>query len=85
MNWNTAPAVAAAATSTVATGTTSNVFLAWSVTSDVQSFANGSATNFGWRIADTVLGAPTSPETEFAPREFGTTTSRPRLTVLYSL
>lgn len=52
VTWNNAPAVAGV-TSSVATGTTSNVTLQWTVTADVAAFLSGTANN-GWRVNDSV-------------------------------
>jgi hypothetical protein len=81
ITWNNQPAVGVSS-GTVATGTTNGVTLQWTVTSDVQAFVNGSASNHGWRISDTdesgVLG---SQEGRFGSREAAT--NRPELVVVY--
>jgi hypothetical protein len=82
INWNNQPAVSGV-TSTVATGTTSNVRLQWNVTTDVQAFVSGTATNHGWRVSDQTENAAASPEAKFASGEFGTASSQPTLVVRY--
>jgi hypothetical protein len=80
ITWNNAPAVGVSS-GNVATGTTNGVTLEWTVTTDVQAFANGSATNNGWRIADTdESGIITSQEGRFASRE---SASKPEVVVIY--
>jgi hypothetical protein len=67
---------------TVVTGTTNGVTLVWTVTADVQAFANTPSSNNGWRIADSdesgVLG---SQEGRFASRE--SASNKPQLVVVY--
>lgn len=82
ITWNNQPAVSGV-TSTVATGTSSDVRLEWDVASDVQVFASGSATNNGWRISDQTEDAATSPEAKFASAEHGTAAWQPRLVITY--
>ena len=83
ITWSNQPATAASATATVDTGTTSGVTLSWTVTSDVQSFADGTTTNFGWRVRDATEDALTAVTGTFASREDGTATRRPKLVVSY--
>lgn len=82
ITWNNQPAVGTVTSSTT-TGTTGGVRRAWDVAVDVQAFANGSATNNGWRISDAVENDPASPEGKFASQEWGTAADRPLLTVAY--
>ena len=56
--WNGAPGIAAAATTTFTTGTTSNVTKSIPVTVDLDDWIKGNSTNYGWRIAD--LGGGTT-------------------------
>ncbi len=81
LDWNNQPAVAATPTATVVTGTTSNVTLEWDVLADVSSFVAGTATNNGWRIADSVES--NTGDSQFRSREHGTTSQRPSLVVTY--
>jgi hypothetical protein len=82
ITWNNQPA-AGSVTSTTTTGTTANVRIAWTVTSDVQNWLDGSATNYGIRISDATEGSATSRETRFATKESGTASQRPQLTIQY--
>src|SRR3990167_10011802 len=51
LDWDPQPANAGV-TDDATTGTTNNVWLEWDVTSDVQGFASGDLTNYGWMIRD---------------------------------
>jgi hypothetical protein len=82
IDWNNEPAVAGSPTSSVATGTTSDVTLAWDVTADVQAFVDGT-TNNGWRIKDDTDGALVSRLAEFRSAEYGTASERPVLEITY--
>jgi hypothetical protein len=80
ITWNNKPAVGVSS-GNVVTGTTNGVTLEWTVTSDVQAFANGSATNNGWQIADTdESGLVGSQEGRFGSRE---SASKPEVVVVY--
>ena len=80
ITWNNQPAIGVSS-GTLATGTTNGVILEWTVTSDVQAFTNGTATNNGWRIADTdESGLLSSQEGRFGSREG---TAKPEVVVIY--
>jgi hypothetical protein len=83
LTWANQPTVAAPATSSVATGTTSNVTLTWMVTSDVQAFLDGTASNFGWRIKDQTEDSATARTAQLRSAEFGTVSQRPILDLSY--
>jgi hypothetical protein len=83
LTWNNMP-TAAAATATVASGTTSNVNLSWDVTPDVGAFVANSAVNFGWQIKDTVESSTTTRTATFRSDEYATSSQRPTLTVIYA-
>jgi len=83
ITWNNQPAVAAGATSTTDTGTTSDVWLEWNVTSDVQAFISGSQGNFGWRIKDQIESASGDFQSTFGSREATDTEHDPRLVIVY--
>lgn len=84
LDWDNQPTVAGSVTSSVATGTTSNVDLEWDVLADVSSFVAGTATNDGWRLKDSVESiSGTAREGQFGSREHGTASQRPRLVVTY--
>jgi len=50
-NWTTQPTTAAA-TDSKSTGTTNGVTITFTVTSDVDKFIKGAASNFGWRLTE---------------------------------
>lgn len=82
VSWSDQPAVAATATGSVSTGTTSGVWLNWDVATDVQAFVSGTATNNGWRVGDQLEGANTvALTTRLAAREAAA--NRPTLRVTY--
>jgi hypothetical protein len=69
ITWSNQPGVGASS-GTVSTGTTGGVTLQWTVTSDVQAFVAGSASNNGWRVSDTdESGLLSSQEGRFGSRE----------------
>jgi hypothetical protein len=84
VTWNNQPSTAATPTSSTTTGTAKDVWRSWSVGPDVQSFVNGSATNNGWRVRDTQESSAASIESKFGSKEYGVTTQRPKLTVVYT-
>lgn len=81
INWNNQPAVAASVSATATTGIVANSWVEWDVTSDVQAIANGTLTNYGWRIADHAESSPTDQQARFRAREYTSVTFRPRLEV----
>jgi hypothetical protein len=81
ITWSNQPATTGS--TSITTGTTSNVTLQATVTSDVQGFVSGSLTNNGWRFSDSAeTGSPTQ-NGQFRSREFGTASQRPTLVVDY--
>jgi hypothetical protein len=80
ITWSTSPSVSSATTAT--TTITSNTAKTWDVSTDVDDFVSGVATNYGWRLWDT--GASSTTTTSFSSKENGTTTKRPTLTVTYA-
>jgi hypothetical protein len=81
ITWSNQPG--AAASTSITTGTSSNVSLQATVTSDVQSFVSGSLTNNGWRLIDSVESSATARNGQFRSREFGTVAQRPKLVINY--
>ena len=81
ITWSNQPA--STSSTSVVTGTTSNVTLQATVTSDVQSFVSGSLTNNGWRFSDSVEDSATPRNGQFNSREFGAAAQRPSLVVNY--
>lgn len=83
ISWNGQPAVAASATSTATVGTTSPATVEWAVTADVRAFADGTATDHGWRIRDGDEAATPDMTSVFSSREHATPAQRPSLTISY--
>jgi hypothetical protein len=83
VTWTNQPTVAASATASVATGTTSNVTLKWNVTADVQAFLDGTASNSGWRIKDQTEDSATARTAQFRSAEYTTASQRPTLDISY--
>lgn len=83
ITWNGQPAVAASATFTASTGTTSASAVEWTVTADVRAFLDGTATNHGWRIRDGDEAAPSDIGSVFSAREHTTIAQRPALTITF--
>jgi hypothetical protein len=81
ITWSNQPA--STSSTSVTTGTTSNVTLQATVTSNVQSFVSGSLTNNGWQFSDSVEDSATVRNGQFRSREFGTVAQRPTLVVNY--
>lgn len=83
ITWSDQPPVAASATSTASTGTTSASTVEWTVTTDVRAFVAGTSTNHGWRIRDSDEAAPSDTLSVFGSREHATPAVRPVLTITY--
>jgi hypothetical protein len=81
ITWSSQPA--ATGSTSVTTGTTSNVALQATVTSDVAEFVSGAQTNDGWRFSDSVENSSTQRLGEMAARESGTESQRPTLIIDY--
>lgn len=82
--WNIQPTTAAAATGSVATGTTDGVWIEWTVTTDVAAFVDGSAANEGWLVRDQEEGALIlGQQGDFSSREHADSAQHPALVVDY--
>jgi hypothetical protein len=65
--------------------TTNNAYVSgWNVTTDVQAFVAGTATNFGWMIRDDVEDSATTRVTTYATRDGNPLNQSPQLVVTYS-
>lgn len=82
ITWLVPPSVAASATTSTGTGTTSNVTLSWDVAADVEAFVGGTQ-NFGWQIRDSAEDAVLSQLGKLRSREWGTASERPVLDISY--
>jgi hypothetical protein len=84
-SWTTAGGdYAASPTASVASGTSSNVWLSWDVTADVNAWYTGGASNHGLLLKDNVEESSTTYSATFASSENGTAANRPRLVVTYT-
>lgn len=81
VTWDTQPAAALTATDSVETGTTDGVTLQAEVTADVTAFVDGTATNHGWRVQDTLEGEALEQEGLVSSREHLTSEEHPVLVV----
>jgi hypothetical protein len=82
ITWSNMPTTAAA-TATVASGTSSGVNLTWDVTTDVALFVAGSVTNNGWQVKDSAESSTTATTASFRTSEFSSAGQRPTLSVVY--
>ena len=80
--WNNQPATAGTATSSVASGTTSSVYLDWTVTADVQAWVAGTASNYGLAVKDTHEDG-TTQTAKFRSLENNVNTAAPILVITY--
>jgi hypothetical protein len=83
LTWAAQPATAGAATSSVATGTTSGTTLSWNVLADVTAFVAGTATNNGWQIRDATEDSLADAASTFGSGERAAASQRPKLTITY--
>lgn len=87
LTWNNQPAAAATATSTVSVCTgaaCNNKYYNWPVTADVQGFVAGTASNYGWRIGDSVEGDASGILMRFRSRENNSVVTAPQLVITYT-
>ena len=87
LTWNNQPTVAASATSTLAltSSSTVNQYYAFDVTADAAAIVAGTASNYGWRIADSAEGNATSVIATFKSKEATSNAAgAPQLVVVYS-
>ena len=81
ITWSNQPA--STSSTSVTTGTTPNVTLQATVTSNVQSFVSGSLTNNGWQLSDSVEDSSTVRNGQIRSREIGNPSQRPTLVINY--
>ena len=82
LTWRNQPNVSSVAFTNTTTGTADDVWLSWNLTSSVQSFVNGSRTNNGWEIRDSVENYSSKREAEFRSSE--ASSLRPYVSVIYT-
>jgi len=81
-SWTTPGGDFLGATSTTATGTTSGVWLDWTVTTDVSAFVAGTASNYGWCIKDATEDEGTEYKSDFYSKETSET-QKPYLEITF--
>lgn len=86
LTWSNQPTVAAAATSTLSLASTaaSSTYFAWDVTTDVAAIVAGTASNYGWRIADSAEDSATTILVSFISRDLANAARAPELVIVYS-
>jgi hypothetical protein len=87
ITWNNQPTVAAAPTSavTVGTATSTGTYFGFDATADVAAMVAGTASNYGWRITDSVENAATTYSVNFKSRELtANAAGAPQLVVVYT-
>ncbi|MFA5101749.1 MAG: DUF2341 domain-containing protein, partial [Candidatus Thermoplasmatota archaeon] len=67
--WNTQPSYSSQVTSSAIVPASTEVWMEWNVTDDVQSFIDGQYINYGWELIDTVTSSNSC--TYFHPKEHG--------------
>jgi hypothetical protein len=87
LTWTNQPTVAAAATSTLTLTNTSPsaVYYAFDVTTDVAAIIAGTASNYGWRIADSAEdNAGGTVLVSFIARDLNSAARAPELVIVYA-
>jgi len=60
-------------------------YFGWDVTADAAAFVAGTASNYGWRIADSAEGNATAIDCQFKSKNAATNAAgAPQLVVVYS-
>jgi hypothetical protein len=86
LTWNNQPTVAATPTSalTLTSSSTVNQYYGWDVTADVAAMLAGTASNYGWRISDSVENAASAVIVTFkAKNATGNAAGAPQLVIAY--
>jgi hypothetical protein len=86
LTWSNQPTVAAGATSTLSlsSASTTNTYYAFDVTADVAAIVAGTASNYGWRIADSVEDASGTNSVNFYSKDQNAAARAPELVIVYS-
>ena len=86
LTWNNQPTVAASATSTLAlTSSSTKQYYAFDVIADVAAMIAGTASNYGWRIADSAESNLTPADAAFKAKDTASNAAgAPQLVVVYS-
>ena len=86
LTWNNRPTAAASPTATLALTTTSPVgrYYEFDVTADVAAMVAGTASNYGWQLADAAENNATPVITTFRSKEANLAAGAPQLVVAFS-
>jgi hypothetical protein len=86
LTWNNKPAVAASPTAALNLSATStpNQYYEFDVTADVAGMVTGTASNYGWRIADSAEGNPSAVIVTFKAKDLASASGAPQLVIAYS-
>jgi hypothetical protein len=86
LTWNNKPAAAASPTAALDLSATStpNQYYDFDVTADVAAMVTGTASNYGWRIADSAEGNPSAVIVTFKAKDLVSPSGAPQLVIAYS-
>lgn len=86
LTWNNQPSVSSTVTSSLnVTSSSALQYYGWDVTADAAAFAAGTASNYGWRIADSAEGNATAVDSQFKSKDAaGNAAGAPQLVIAYS-
>jgi hypothetical protein len=84
IDWDNQPGVDGL-TALANSGNSTPKWLSWDVTSDMQAFVNGTYSNYGWRLNDSVESEHNPFEGKFASRENNDVDKRPVLEITFIL
>ena len=85
LTWNNKPTAAASPTATLALSATStlNRYYDFDVTTDVAAVVAGTASNYGWQLADSAEGNPTAVIVTFRSKDLASASGAPQLVIAY--
>jgi hypothetical protein len=86
LTWNNQPSVSSTVTSSLnLTSSSVQQYYGWDVTADAAAFVAGTASNSGWRIADSAEGNATAVDCQFKSKDAATNAAgAPQLVMVYS-
>jgi hypothetical protein len=86
LTWNNQPSASGTVMSSLSlTSSSALQYYGWDVTADAVAFVAGTASNYGWRIADSVEGNATAVDSQFKTKNAtGNADGAPQLVITYS-
>jgi hypothetical protein len=86
LTWNNQPTASATVTSGLTfTSSSALQYYGWDVTADAVAFVAGTASNYGWRIADSAEGNSTAIDSQFKSKDLSSNAAgAPQLIIVYS-